>query len=298
MKNIIISAIIFGLIWAFTSCEKQVSIAPAPYKDQLSIECLLVANQKPKLYLNKSVAYFSNLVSTKDLFISDATVKIISGDVIDNLKTAIVHNDFLCRDEYFWQGDLEIVEGKTYTLEVTYKGQVFTANTTVNLNKPVIDSVGYTSQFSDLYGEHEGVIFYFKDIPNQSNFYRYEMARQVDSTVRTANDKIYRTECNGANFFSVNEIGRSIYDDKNKNGLPMSFVIEPSYTHKKGSEAQVYLQTVDEKSAKFYDALDRQKLSSYNPFVEPVFLNSQIEGCIGVFGTMNISEPMHFVYPE
>lgn len=298
MKKSISSILIITAVWLLFACEKQVVISTAPYQDQLSIECLLQANKVPKLFLNKSVSYFSTLISSKDLFISDATVKIISGNEIDILKPAISHNDFLCKDEYFWQGNVVIQEGKTYKLEVTYNGQLFTASTTVNLKKPVIDSVGYTSKFNDLYGEHEGVIFNFHDIPDQTNFYRYEMVRQVDSTVRTANNKLYKSECNGANMFTVNEVGRSVYDDINKNGLAMSFVIEPSYTHKKGSISLVYLQTVDPKSAKFYDALDRQKLASYNPFVEPVFLNSQIEGCIGVFGTMNISDPITFIYPE
>jgi hypothetical protein len=138
----------------------------------------------------------------------------------------------------------------------------------------------------------------FNDTSNEENNYRFQMIRQVDSTVRTANNKVYRTECNGANKFTINEVGRSVYNDQNKNGLPMSFVIEPAYTHANGQKAKVYLQTMDSKSAIFFDALDRQKLATYNPFVEPVFLKTQIAGCIGVFGSLNISEPVDFVFPE
>ena len=159
-------------------------------------------------------------------------------------------------------------------------------------------SLDFTPKFNDVYGEHEGIILSFDDIVNEENNYRFAMIRQVDSTVRTANSKGYKSECNGANKFTVIEIGRSVYPDQNKNGLPMTFVVEPNYSHKKGHSSKVYLQTMDSKSAIFFDTLDRQKLATFNPFVEPVFLKSQIAGCIGVFGSLNISEPVDFVFPE
>ena len=49
----------------------------------------------------------------------------------------------------------------------------------------------------------------------------------------------------------------------------MSFVIEPAYTHANGQKAKVYLQTMDGKSAIFFDAIDRQKLATYNLLKKP-----------------------------
>lgn len=288
----------FLIVCIILSCEKVITIKAKPYQDQLSIECLLVPGQIPKLFLNKSVAYFSSKVSNSDLFIADAIVKISSGDETDILKPSSERNPFLCQDEFFYLGKIPATYGKTYRLEVIYQGTTYTAETTVNQSKPILNKVDYTSKFNDVYGEHEGIIMTFNDIPNEENNFRFQMIRQVDSTVRTANNKVYRTECNGANMFTINEVGRSVYDDQNKNGLPMSFVIEPAYTHANGQKAKVYLQTMDSKSAIFFDAIDRQKLATYNPFVEPVFLKSQIVGCIGVFGSLNISNPVDFVFPE
>lgn len=298
MKKQIHIFLSFLIVCIILSCEKIITIKEKPYQDQLSIECLLVPGQIPKLFLNKSVAYFSSKVSNSDLFIADAIVKISSGNETDILKPSSERNPFLCQDEFFYLGKIPATYGKTYRLEVIYQGTTYTAETTVNQSKPILNTVDYTSKFNDVYGEHEGIIMNFNDTSNEENNYRFQMIRQVDSTVRTANNKVYRTECNGANKFTINEVGRSVYNDQNKNGLPMSFVIEPAYTHANGQKAKVYLQTMDSKSAIFFDALDRQKLATYNPFVEPVFLKTQIAGCIGVFGSLNISEPVEFVFPE
>jgi Domain of unknown function (DUF4249) len=298
MKNIIKLPLFLGCGLFYFSCEKTVTVKALPYENQLSIECLLEAGKVPKLYLNKSVAFFNDQISSEDLFINDATVKISTGDLTDILTPANEKNEFLCRNEYFYLGKKSIEFGKTYSLEVSYKGKIYTAETTVNLKKPTLKSIGFTPKFNDLYGEHEGVIFTFDDIAGQENYYRYQMDRMVDSTVRTAGNKKYRSECNGANLFKVVEVGRSIYSDKNIDGLSVNFTIEPSYTHKAGSKAKVYIQSIDKKTAAFFEVLDRQKLSSYNPFVEPVFLKTQILGCIGVFGNISVSEPLDFVYPE
>lgn len=280
------------------SCEKTIIIQSPPYIGQLSISCLLIVGENPKLYLSKSVEFFSTKVSSTDLFISDAVVKISSGNQTDILKPSSERNSFLCQDEYYYLGKIPAEFGKTYQLEVSYQGKTYNAQTTINQSKPKLNAVTYTPKFNDVYGEHEGIILDFDDIPNQRNNYRFFMKRDVDSTIRTANNKTYRTECNGANKFSVIEVGRSVYPDQNNTNSRMSFVIEPAFTHKKGQKAEVFLQTMDSQSAIFYDAIDRQKLATYNPFVEPVFLKSQIVGCIGVFGSMNISDPVDFEYPE
>jgi hypothetical protein len=60
----------------------------------------------------------------------------------------------------------------------------------------------------------------------------------------------------------------------------------------------VYIQSLDINVARFYDTLDRQHEANRNPFAEPVFLKSNIEGAFGVFGAVNISQPYFFIFPE
>jgi len=59
----------------------------------------------------------------------------------------------------------------------------------------------------------------------------------------------------------------------------------------------VFLQSMDKNSAEFYQELDEQFLARVNPFVEPVFLNTKIDGAIGVFGSVVLSDSVMFVYP-
>ena len=78
----------------------------------------------------------------------------------------------------------------------------------------------------------------------------------------------------------------------------MQFVIEPAFKHIQDDTAFVFVQSMDKNSAEFYDNIDKQKLSQFNPFVEPVFLKTKIEGCIGVFGSAVVSDSVLFIYPE
>jgi hypothetical protein len=65
-----------------------------------------------------------------------------------------------------------------------------------------------------------------------------------------------------------------------------------------GDKGIIRIQTLDRNSATFFNLIDKQKLAQSNPFVEPAFLKTQIEGCIGIFGSYNISKSIGFEYPE
>ena len=96
----------------------------------------------------------------------------------------------------------------------------------------------------------------------------------------------------------VVEIGRFVYFDVNLDGAPVRFVVEPAYTARKDDEGLIYIQSLDKATAEFYDTLDLQREANINPFVEPVFLNSNVEGAIGIFGAVARSVPVRFVFPQ
>jgi len=78
----------------------------------------------------------------------------------------------------------------------------------------------------------------------------------------------------------------------------MQFVVEPAFLHQRDDSAQVFVQSLDKNSAEFYDNLDKQKPAQPNPFAEPVFLKTKIQGCIGFFGSVVLSDSVLFIYPE
>ena len=162
--------------------------------------------------------------------------------------------------------------------------------------------VSYTPAFKDLYGEHEGVITYFRDNPDEENYYRFEMTRKVDVNSRdvTGNNRDLLVPClKEGDTIRFTEVGRSVYDDKNLQGQQVKLVIEPALTHTVVVLIHVRIQSIDKATYDFYKQLDDQKLSQYNPFVEPIFITPGQFGkdAVGFFGSMIRSEAMEFEMP-
>lgn len=299
MRSYLNVIIFLGAISVF-SCEKVITITPPPYQSRVSIQSMLEPDSLPIVYFNKTVPYFDPKVSFSDLVIRNAVVKINDGQTVDILKLDSVYDKIYCQFNYYYKGSKQIKLNTTYTLLIIDGLDTYSANTnTSNLSKAVIDSVSYVQVFKDLYGEHEGVIVYFTDLPAQTNFYRYEMVRFVDTTTKRASEKIV-SPCLGRDSIKIIEIGRSVYNDIGQNGLPVKIVIEPGYSHKLGTMGMISIQSIDKNAYDFFEQLDKQKLAQFNPFVEPVFLRDGQFGskAVGYFSAMIKSIPKKFFYPE
>lgn len=296
MKNIYLA--LFLLTISVSGCVKDISIQQPAYTSRATIECSLEPGVVPKLYFYKTVPYF-DIVNTRDIFIKDAVVKINNQDYTDNMVIDSTYDFIKCEYEYFFKGFVPVQPMKQYKLTILSNGKTYSATTNTNLPTVTIDSVGYTSQFKDIYGEHEGIMPYFHDILNQANYYRYEMTRMVDTTMKYREGKLH-SPCIGSGSVTILEIGRSVYNDQGINGEQIRLVIEPAYSHSKGLPGQVRIETIDKATYDFFDQLDKQKLSQMNPFVEPIFLtNGQFgKDAIGYFGSIIRSAPVLFVFPE
>ena len=286
------------VILLFQACQKDITIKPIPYEQKLSMECLLMPGTVPKLYLSHSVPYFNLNVTPNSAFVPDAIIIISGGGTEETLHVDSSYNFFYCRWEPFYVGDIPIKENVTYHLTLESGGKTYTAETTTNVTAAQIDSVTYVFAFNDIYGEHEGVVVDFKDLAGMDNYYRYQMTRDIDTSVTAVGASEHKSQCLGDSTANVVEVGRFVFFDRNQDGLPIQFVVEPSYKHQEGTVGFVRLQTLDKNAADFFDQLDRQRQANANPFIEPVFLESNIPGAIGFFGSMNLSEPVQFIFPE
>lgn len=297
MRTFLFFALLVGTsATGLLSCTKEVAIAPNPYEPKVSIECVLVPDSLPKLYLTRSRSYLGTDVNTLRDAIAGASVVITEDGVPETLRPGSFFNYNTCLTEYFYRGLRRVRAGHEYGLSVVADGQTYTATTSTKIMPVQITAVEYLPAFTDVYGEHEGVKVNFHDPAGERNFYRFEMARTlVHSRPRYEGDTnryCYRAP------FQDEEIGRSVYKDDATDGQEMSIVIEPANTHKQGDVGTIRLQTLDPASARFFDQLDRQKLALTNPFVEPVFLKTEIPGAIGVFGAVNQSAPVSFTFPQ
>jgi hypothetical protein len=297
MKHIIYLLTFPAIVFLLASCEKTIAIKQLPYESKLSIQCLITPNQKPLLYINRTVPYFDPKVNTRELTIDNAAVKLNDGNADFSLQFDSLYNYHFCRYDYFYKGRQNIQPGKTYTLTINYNGKTYAARATTDQLTVPVTSTAYVQVFKDLYGEHEGVIIGYTDRPGAENYYRYQMGRIIDSSVKSVGG--VKSNCTFGQQYYVQEIGRTIYSDKNVDGLALTFTFEPTYSHKKGDSAYISLQSVDKNIFSFYDNLDKQKLAQYNPFVEPVFIvPGQFKDAIGVFGAYAVSDSVLFVYPE
>ena len=298
MKSILSTTFVV-VIFLASGCTKTIPITLDTYSPKLSIESILEPGTTPKVYLNTTVPFFLVNQLPTDLFVHDAEVIISTTSSADILQPDSIYNKFFCRWEPFYSGNDVILENEDYTLTVRVNGETFTASTRTNVQAVSIDSVDYTSSFTDLYGGHEGVIVDFMDIPGQANQYRFEMDRPLNNEHTTVDDfEISSTCLADGETYTIEEIGRFVYFDTNFDGAPIRFVVEPAYTNRKGDPGTIYIQSLSREAADFYDALDRQRESNINPFIEPVFVETEIEGAIGVFGAMKRSDPVQFVFPE
>ena len=123
----------------------------------------------------------------------------------------------------------------------------------------------------------------------------------IDTSVHHAHvlDKFINTCVSGPNeLFPVKDIGRIVFTDENADGQKIVMSIEVAYEYEKDDEGWVFIQSLDKNSAEFYKDLDEQLQAIFNPFVEPVFINTKINGAIGVFGSAVLSDSVLFIYPR
>lgn len=301
MKKISIPLLIISI--TFFSCEKVITIKPPTYLGKVSIQGMLEPDSLPIIYFNRTVPYFGKDVALGALAIRNAVVKITSSSGTNILQFDSVFSKTYCQYDYYYKGNIPIQLNQTYTLTIINGADIYTATASTALSKATIDSTSFTPAFKDLYGEHEGVIVYFRDLPSQVNYYRYEMTRYVDTSTQQAGPKLPASSCldrTRKDSVLVHELGRSVYSDLGQPGQQIKIVIEPAYTHKNGTKGTIYIQTIDKNAYDFFDQLDKQKLAQFNPFVEPLFLRDGQFGsrAIGYFSAMVKSNPVMYVYPE
>ena len=298
-KKILLIAIVSVLIAA---CKKDIAIdfPRAILARYLLKECCIP--EKSRRYLSaKAIHSLAQKLHPSRFLPRGAVVKITSGATVDVLVPDSTFNKFRCRWEPFYRGNIAAEQGKTYTLEVSYDGKTYTAATTINQKAVAIESIVYSPEFFDVYGGHDGVIIKIADHPGRLDYYRFQMNRMIDTSVHHAHvlDKFINTCVSGPDEkFPVKDIGRIVFTDENADGQKITMSVEVTYEYSKDDEGWIMIQSLDKNSAEFYKDLDDQLQAIYNPFVEPVFINTKIPGAIGVFGSAVLSDSVLFVYPR
>ena len=293
--------LVFVLLVGITSCKKDIEVSPnSTFEGQLFIESILIPGKLPRVFLSNSLPFFDSNVTPQEVFARGASAMISSNSVTDFLSPDSTFDKFRCRWVPFYLGSIPSQIGQTYDLLVTYRGKTYTATTTIDQPQVRIESVDYIGEFFDIYGGHDGVRVKFKDAPGQGNFYRFQMNRMMDKTRLHAHVlDVIKSDCtqDGEQFLTT-DLGRIIFSDENIDGQLLDLLLEVSFEYREGDTTYVFMQSLDRNSAEFFKDLDDQLQSILNPFVEPVFLDTKIEGAIGVFGSAVLSDSVLFIYPQ
>ena len=300
MKQVKISVFALLLMSHF-ACQKEITLDfSSTHTNTLFIEGMLYVGQKPQIFISKSNPFFSPKVTPQQIFARGAVVTISSGSVVDILVADSTFNKFRCRWETFYRGHFVAEQGKTYTLNIRFEGKTYTATTTINQQAATIEKIEYTPNFTDVYGSHDGVIIDITDRAGTRDYYRFQMNRMIDTSVKHAHvlDVFVNTCTQKDEEFPVKDIGRIVFTDEGQDGQKMRMPIEVSFEYEKGDEGWIFLQSLDKNSADFYKDLDDQLQAIQNPFIEPVFIKTHIKGAVGVFGSAVLSDSVRFVYPR
>ena len=288
------------LVIGIEACQKDIIVQPdSSYRGQLFIEGILFPGQTPRIFISHSLPFFDRESTPQELFARNAEVTIFSSLGKEVLQADSTFDKFRCRWTPFYRGKKPVAYGQTYELTVTYRGKSYSASTTIDQPRVTIDTIEYIEEFFDVYGGHDGVVVRFQDAPGSGNFYRFQMNRMIDTSRKHAHVlDVLSNDCTQGEKFLVSDFGRTIYNDDAIDGRLLELLVEVTFEYREGDTAYVSIQSLDRKSAEFYRDLDEQLESILNPFVEPVFLDSKIDGAMGVFGSAVLSDSVLFVYPQ
>lgn len=284
------------------ACQTEIDLPQLSYESKVIIQGIMEPDSVAIVHFNRTVPYLQGTTDPARLVIRNAVVIVSSSDESDQLHLDSVYLPLDCSYNYFYEGNIKVRRNTSYTLTISDGAKIYTATTNTGLTPAVIDSVSYTPAFKDLYGEHEGVITYFKDYPGEENYYRFQMTRKADVNSRdvTGNNRDLLVPClSESDTIVFTEIGRSVYSDKNLTGQQIKLIIEPALTHTTIVTIFVRIQSIDKATYEFYDQLDGQKLAQYNPFVEPILIKDGQFGkdAKGFFGSIVRSAPVSFEMP-
>lgn len=277
------------LLFAITSCTKEVKIDIPGFKEQLVIDGSIETNTRAIVFLSSSKDIYSptDINSYLNGFVSGAIVTVSNGTITDTLSEICTDNlpagfesiaaEFfglpieqlinlhLCA--YVSLGMIGEV-GKTYSLNVLHNGKTYSASTKIESAAPLDDLFWKEQTSLPGYGFSWAKI---SDSPISGDAYRWE--------VKKVNDLFYSKPFQPFN------------DDRFYNGLtfefsienPMSFkdsTIEDKYRgfYKFGDTIVVKFSKLGKKEYQFYEKKYNQIYSAANPFATPTNVPTNIEG--------------------
>lgn len=275
-----------GLLLIFCSCEENITLNLPQYDSKLAVFCILQPDSLPKLFLNQSKSYFDYSDTVDALkFVKDAIVVITNENSIKDtlkLKSKKENTNRGYEDVFYYEGKQKIEAGKNYYLFISHGGRQVSSETKVPF-APEITSISHEDEEN---GYNFRLTVNVKDISGEVNY--YHIRGKESDTIPGNPDRM-------KSIIYTNEIEYQSDEGHDGGNVPVTAwgsydVMNPDDTS--AIEGSVF--RASKETGQYFFTLNQQQYSSDDPFSEPVVIQHNITGGLGIFGSL--SKPTGFRY--
>ena len=305
---------ILFIIILFTSCQEEISLELNQAREKLVVEGSIEPGFPPYVILTKNQGYFSKIDTNtySNLFVKDAiiTVSYTENNVTEVIELTTEVTDLLGSDtiviytvkldEYDFINGLDNYNfskiGRTYNLNIYWRGDSITAQTTIPEPTP-LDSIWVEkSEFGEFDFESEIRAWYSDPAGIQNN-----LLTKTKLVSYSENDSLECKSIDKEDFFlQLLDCGTDILIDgesfefpipKLDNGFPIGNYRATHYSECENGDSVLINKEIvlikfcqiNEESMRFWRGVVRQAGFNSNPFTEPLNLPSNIDGGLGVW---------------
>lgn len=306
--NIKYIAWVIGVILVISACEKEIKLNIKSPDSSVVVEGHIENDIPPYVLLTKSTAFFGN-ININDLasyFINGATITVITDDdsvqlveynaaiiqlLPDSVAVALAAQfglNISSASEFppitiYTVGldDLDFVGkiGKTYDLRIDVNGKRITSTTTIP--QPVFfDSLWLQPHPNPLYADSFFQVYgMLQDPPAPGNYYRY-FTKADDEAFLISDQSVFDDAFfNGKRFQIFIPKGRPI------GSTPSDFDFNTNgYWNILDTVCTIKLCMMDKPHYEFWRTLEANRQSNGNPFGSFVYVKSNVNGALGVWG--------------
>jgi hypothetical protein len=256
-----------------SSCEEDITLDVPPYQPKLAVYCVLYPDSIPRLFLNRSKAYFDySDESLETQYIDNAQVIIEDVDTHQTDTLAAdsgmvyfqnMNNQFM----HYYTGHFKPKAGSHYKLSVNHNEMHLTGETRVpsaiNLDP---SDITYTTDSIGLYETLYHMKIRIHDLAGEENSYR-----------------LYST---GPYQYYYGPV--QVISDLGSDGKDLTLPYDYSYYYGGGGPDTLSLSFQVENMTRatndYITSVMDQQYNDDNPFVEPTIIKHNVTGGLGLFG--------------
>lgn len=245
------------------SCEEVIEVDLGSAEPTIVIEGMVTTDMEAfRVKISQSVDYAKTNSFPP---VSEATVRVWDEEGYSEILEEKAEGIYETADQ---QGEM----GKTYFIEVSHNGAVYSASSTIPQTRIPLNSISYEFVEESLFSD-EGyyVTAYFQDPADEVNFYRLKIFVNGEPYFFEVDNKLVKDD----NFWLIN--------DKFFNGKLMDF--EFPHTLKTGDSIDIELHQVDKATYDYYRTL--VELMGVGGVAPSNPLSNWSNGALGYFGAIS-----------